>query len=369
MPSFGMNIHYLAFVRLPTEKAHGLQIMKTCEALADLGAEVELVVPGRKTTIRGDPFEVYNVKKNFTLTMLKTPDLVHWGFFGFLFSLLSFAEAAKWRKRFWKADIVYSRDALVLAQYVLLGRKFVYEAHQTPTATSRFVARRAWRVIALSKGLADAYVSAGVPIEKIIIAPDAVDEHLFNHVVGKNEARRVLGIAPDKKIVFYAGSLHPRKGAETLAEAAQLVPDVVFIFAGAVEPTRAEFWSRVPARFMGQIPHEKVVECLKAVDVLVIPNSARDEDSARYGSPMKLFEYMGSGTPVVASDVPAIADILPQDSAFFAKPDDPTALADAIKEALTSPDASARAVRARALSKQYSWRARGESIVRGLGAV
>src|SRR3989344_48411 len=134
-----MNLLYLAFIRLPTEKAHGVQIMKTCEALSEAGAEVELVVPGRKTHIAEDPFSYYGVKKNFTLTTLNAPDWVgKLGSFGFVFSALWFSEAARWRKSFWMADVIYSRDALVLFQYILLGRKLVYEAHTKPTVISIF---------------------------------------------------------------------------------------------------------------------------------------------------------------------------------------------------------------------------------------
>ena len=60
-----MKILYLAQIRLPTEKAHGIQIMKTCEAFAEQGAEVVLVVPSHRGDIRQDPFEYYRVKRNF----------------------------------------------------------------------------------------------------------------------------------------------------------------------------------------------------------------------------------------------------------------------------------------------------------------
>jgi glycosyltransferase involved in cell wall biosynthesis len=354
---------------LPTEKAHGLQIMKTCEALATAGATVELVIPGRQTPIHDDPFAHYRVAKNFTLTALGTPDWVRAGQAGFLLSLVWFSEAVKWLGSFGKADVIYSRDALILLQYMLLGRPLVYEAHQTPTFVLRFVARRARRVVVISKGLADAYAAAGVRAEKIILAPDATDEHLFDHVAGKVAARRALGIATDAKVVLYAGSLHPRKGAETLAEAVSLVPSAVFLFAGTVEPTRADFWSTVPARFLGQVPHDKVLECMHAADVLVIPNSARDDDARLYGSPMKLFEYLASGTPIVATRVPALTGVVPEDAAFFAGPDDPAALAAAIAEALTSPTADDRAGKALSLSKQHSWRARAASITQSLKAL
>src|SRR5438105_408941 len=70
------KIYYLANVRLPTEKAHGIQIMKTCEALARLGIDLELIVPRRRNPIVQEPFSFYQVEKNFKITQLPCWDLV-----------------------------------------------------------------------------------------------------------------------------------------------------------------------------------------------------------------------------------------------------------------------------------------------------
>ena len=53
-----MKITYLANIRIPTEKAHGIQIMKMCQAFANQGVRVELVVPKRKNQIRKEAFEL-----------------------------------------------------------------------------------------------------------------------------------------------------------------------------------------------------------------------------------------------------------------------------------------------------------------------
>src|SRR3989344_2871475 len=58
---------YIANVRLPTDNAHGVQIMKTCEALAECGVAVTLIHPWRINKHKGDPFAVYRVKRNFRL--------------------------------------------------------------------------------------------------------------------------------------------------------------------------------------------------------------------------------------------------------------------------------------------------------------
>lgn len=363
------RITYLANIRLPTERAYGLQIMKTCEALSDAGAQVELVVPTRHNRITHDAFSFYTIPEQFNLVQVPVPDLIQRGTLGFVFSTLWFSEKARWLKSFWTADVVYSRDALVLFQYLLLGRPFVFEAHAKPTFLSRVVARRARGLVVISQGLKNAYTVAGVAPEKIRVAPDAVDERLFDGVPDRGTARVALGLPLDKKIVLYAGHLYPRKGADTLAGAASQLPDVLFVFAGGTEGDVAGFTKRWEKQHnvlvVGHVPHAQVPWYLRAADVLVLPNSAKDEDSAQFTSPMKLFEYMASGTPVLASDVPAIREILDENCAYLVEADSPKALAQGITTTFSNPDeARAKARQAKEKVTHFTWGARAQTILR-----
>jgi len=359
---------YLLNARIPTPRAYGLQVMKMCEAFAAAGAEVELVVPTRRADEANEPFGYYAVQKNFKLTKLAVPDFLHYGPLGFFMSALIFSEKARWLKSFWKADIVYSRDALVLVQYLLLGRPLIFEAHAKPSFISRIVARRAKRVVVISQGLKNAYHAVGVLEERMIVAPDAVDEHLFDNVPSREEARAILGFPPEVRIALYAGHLYARKGADTAAAAAFETPGVLFVFVGGTEEDVLAFKSRWGTNkdisIVGQVAHEKVPLYLRAADVLILPNSGKDEDSAHFTSPMKLFEYMASGTPIVASEVPSIREILSEASAFLVAPDDLHALAEGITETLAHPEsAQARATHARQDSARYTWSNRARSIL------
>src|SRR3989338_10217925 len=73
-----MRLIYIANIRFPTEKAHGIQIMSMCEAFAKNGAEVELVI-SRRSKIKEDPFSYYGIKPIFKITRLKTFDLTPYG--------------------------------------------------------------------------------------------------------------------------------------------------------------------------------------------------------------------------------------------------------------------------------------------------
>lgn len=369
-----MRILYLASARIPTPRAYGLQILETCAAFARSGAEIELVVPSRRAgKTAEDPFAFYGLKKNFSFLRLNVPDALFLGPVGFFFSLLWFAERARFLKTFWDADIVYSRDALVLLQYVLLGRKLVFEAHAGPNAVSAFVARRVHRLVVISQGLRSAYIARGVSPEKIITAPDGVDIAAFDIPDSREEARRALGFSLESPLVLYAGHLYARKGAGTLAAAALSMPDIVCAFLGGTEGDIAEFksaWGASPnVKILGRVPHGDIPKYLRAADVLVLPNSSKDPDSSLYTSPMKLFEYMASGTPIVASDVPAVREVLDDSSAYFVTADSPESLRVAVAEALSRREgAHARARNALVKVRSYTWDERVGRIMASLHA-
>lgn len=362
-----MKILYLAAIRLPTDRAHGLQIMKTCEAFVKEGVQIELVIPARANTLTEDPFTYYAVPSVFPLTVLRTPDLVRFGRIGFITSALIFSERVRWLGRFRSADIVYSREAFVLLQYIFLGRKLVFEAHANPSPLASFVARHAHRVVVISHALKTAYETAGVAPEKIIIAPDAVDARAFEVTSRKEDVRQRLGLSAVARIVMYVGHLYARKGADTLAAAAALMPEDQVVFVGGTKSDVARFrkqWeNQKNIHLVGHVPPTQVPQYLRAADVLVLPNSARDTDAREFTSPMKLFEYMASGTPIVASNVPSIREILGEQEAQFVDPDNAVALAAGVATVCAHErESSARAGAARRKAEEYTWEKRARSI-------
>ena len=108
-----MKLIYLADIRLPTEKAHGIQIMKMCEAFAIQGIEVELMVPRRKNPIAEDPFCYYGVKKIFKINKISSLDFsfLNSERFKFFLNYLFFLFSARVLLSFRKYDVLYGRDA------------------------------------------------------------------------------------------------------------------------------------------------------------------------------------------------------------------------------------------------------------------
>ena len=104
---------------------------------------------------------------------------------------------------------------------------------------------------------------------------------------------------------------------------------------------------------------------MRAADVLVLPNTALEDASKYETSPVKLFEYLSSGVPVVASDLPSIRDIVTDKEVCFFTPDDPKDLAGKIQSIWTEETvAESRAIAGKAYAKSCSWEARSLHIGR-----
>ena len=107
------------------------------------------------------------------------------------------------------------------------------------------------------------------------------------------------------------------------------------------------------------------VDLLALMDVLAVPNRSQPEISARYTSPLKVFEALAAGLPLVASDLPSLREVLSDgEDAVLAAPDDEAALAQAIRR--LAGDAALRgalAARGRARAAEHSWDARARRLL------
>ena len=252
----------------------------------------------------------------------------------------------------------------------LFGYNVYFEMHDVRNGfVQRTALRRASGIVAISKGLSRYCLGRGIAPEKIIVAPDAVTLEDFNVAEKKHECRQRLGLPQDVSIVLYAGHLYSWKGAHTLADSAKLFNSLISaVFVGGTDRDVSLFKERYGLEknliILGQKPHAEIPYYLKSADILVLPNSAKEDISRLYTSPMKLFEYMASGTPIVASDLPSIREILSEKNCFFAKPDNAGDLASVIDGVIQNGEESAcRAKQASADVLGYSWEKRAEKIL------
>jgi glycosyltransferase involved in cell wall biosynthesis len=375
-------------IRFPGSRAHGIQVAAMAEALADTGLAVDVVVPRRLPWRDIDPWVHYGVRRVFGVQRVSSLDTIdlfppRLQRLPFLVQSASFGWRALARAAVQRDTGILVRDHYTLA--TLAGglrerdvQRLAAEVHDLPhsPARRRTLARHLARlpaVVTITRGLRDDLVELGVPAEVVLVAPDGV--HVARHadLPDAPAARRHLQL-PEAPTVAYAGQFYAWKGVDALVEAVGRVPEAQLLLVGGdkVNLPRVQALARreAPGRvhFTGQVPHAAVPFHLAAADVVALPNSAREEISARYTSPLKLFEALASRRPVLASNLASLREVLRHDqNAWLVPPDDPEALAAGLRALLRDPLRAARlAASARAQADGYDWSERGRAVAQFL---
>lgn len=339
------SIFLIFYGRFPSEKAASLFAAKSCESFANTGAKVTLLVPRRRGREKVDPYAYYRVQKNFKIVYLPVLDFLGSQFPQRLAFQIGFAtfSICCFLYLFFKAkkkDVIYSNESLPVFLSSFYFPNTLYEIHDFPERKFAFykalfhrvryiLVTNTWKIKKIEE-------TFGVSRDKILCERNAVDIKEFDIALTKEEAREKLGLPVAGDIVVYTGHLYEWKGVDVLAEAAKMLSlDTLVVFVGGTESDIQRFSKKYGdvknISIRGHRDHSEIPLWQKATDVLVLPNTAKENISKYYTSPMKLFEYMASKRPIVASNIPSVAEILNDSNAVLVQPDDPKDLARGIE--------------------------------------
>jgi glycosyltransferase involved in cell wall biosynthesis len=392
----GPRLIYVANARTPTEKAHGWQIAKMCEAFAACGANVELWTPRRRQederAARLDLFDYYGVARSFEHRTVPNIDVVamepslppaianpliqaHSFIWGGLAAMLASRE---------HPDLLYTRDMGTTACASLVGIPSAYEAHELPGRSGarlfrRMSARREPRLlVALTPYVEEAHRDLGFGERRTIVEGDAVDPTQYQNLPNQGDARSRLGLPATRRLVGFVGrfdTYNEEKGIPELIEAFARIDDtntMIVCIGGPMD--RVPRYAGLAAQrglarerllFLNKVPSQEVPLWLRALDVGIIPSPDRPH-FALAASPLKLFEYAAAGLPIIATDLPSMRLVLRnEESALLVPPGNAAALAVAITRVLSDPELAHRlASVARADVAGRTWTARAERILR-----
>lgn len=373
-----MKIAYIAHTRYPTEKAHGHQVTRVCEAMSALGHEVTLVVPGVHNEVQENYKTYYNVQEKFTVAHLETKDALLSpmipGRFAMRFTMQSYRSTLKAYFNEHHFDLLYVRSPLVLSTALASHMPTVLELHTLPRVRKqKFVSlcKQCRLVVCLTTPMKDELVSWGVPKDHVLVEGDAVDLSRFKHVNANT-----FTIKTDKPVVGYVGSLTTmdriEKGVDLLIMAAAKQKDFFTFIVGGPESAAQRY--RILAkslgltdkdiRIEGPVPSSKVPAAIAACDVCVYPApKTRHPFFIRDTSPLKLFEYLASGKQIVCADILPIWDILDEQTAHIVKPGNVDALLEGIESALSTP---LNTKAGQNIIKNHTWQKRMERILKAL---
>jgi glycosyltransferase involved in cell wall biosynthesis len=392
------RIVYIANARLPTEKAHGYQICKMCEAFAQNGIDVTLLHPHRYQAdhaVQGrNVFDYYGIRPVFHVRTLPNLDVVRMERFfpTGTFMAAFFTHALLWglyaslvaRKE--KAHLYYTRDSGVAYWLLRLRLPTIHEAHAVPkrmrrTLLYRMAQHSALRLeVALTPFIKERFVGMGFPAEKVVVLPDSVDFSLFADLPSREECRRRLGLPQHQPVIGYVGrfqTLGMEKGIVELVQAMAHVPSVdgreplLLCVGGPMEavPAYLDLARRyaVPEsrlQFVDRVPNREIPVWIRAFDISVAP-FPNSEHYAYFMSPLKVFEYMAVGGPILATDLPSIREVLQHGkTAWLVMPGDPKGLAEGISRLLRDQPLSREiASRARQMAAKNTWEIRASTIL------
>lgn len=373
-----MRLLYITNARMPTEKAHGWQIVKMCQAFANTGANIELFVPRRRNIIKQDAFNYYGINKNFKIRYLPCLDLVTYGRLGFYIQVATFTLSGLFIGPFKKSDVIYSRDEVLSFVMSIFRKNVYYEMHDYPRSHRwlyRGLFRRVEKIVSTNQIKKDRLIKEfGVPEEKVAVQPNGIDLSAFENDQ-TSEVRESLQLPADRKIISYVGkykTFGQGKGVQEMIGAFSKLQNSAFLLlVGINQDEEAEVESllqessvsRGTYRIVPHVSHAEIPAYLQASDALIM-NYPNTEHYSQFMSPIKMFEYMASGTPIVATDLPSVREILNENNAVLVEPDNSQALAEGISRALND-EAFAQKIAAQAREdvKKYDWNKRAQALL------
>jgi len=358
------HIAYVSRLLYPDSSAAALQTIQMSHALAAESASTQLFVHDCLQD-EAELFDNYAIQdsklwirsKNTTMWPQRLYNDVKLRFMTFnSLVALEFLMAKQWRQCKGQCIlIVRSRlEALywgLLRPFLWWMRSwvFIYEAHNLELGQDRnanriqrtqTMLRRFDHVIAVTQELAD-------------------DIHKFTNGRVNAEVIRLCSALPrletlpkvkfsDKNIrLGYFGTIDKLHGIEILVEAMRYLPEDIHLrITGELHSSAEQLKEQVKrdaslaarVEFMPRIPYSRIADAIDECDIVLLP-SGLNSHSSRYRSPLKLFDYMVRGKPIIAADVVAHREILENEvDSILYRPDDPQQLANVILYLSRSPE-------------------------------
>ncbi len=385
-----MKIKYIVNARIPTEKAHGYQIFKMCNEFALTGVDVELIVPTRMNPITKDAFSYYKIKKNFKLTYIKSYDFLKFvkifGRFSFYAQSIYFVLKLFFAK-IDKDAIIYTRNPEIVWLFSLRNYKTAYECHdwfKKSKNIALFLLKKLNFLIVTNSFIAKEFKKNAYKRD-ILIAPNGIDLKIFDVDIPKAEAlnkvsqKEFAKLAKGKKVLLYTGSFRTMgqsKGIDEILEALAMLNDknVLFVALGGNNKDIDFYKNKAKdlnldkqSFFYPRVDQKELAIWQKIADILLMPFP--DKAHYRYHmTPLKIFEYMTSNVPIIASSLPSIQEILNKNNAFFCEPGNILDLKNKIEFVLglNKKERDKIAGQARKDVEQYLWSKRVEKIIKFL---
>ena len=384
-----MKTYYISPALIPSRAANSIHVVNMCEALAKFDGDVTLFVRSESlnSTECNDMLQDYYGINAKHINIVVYRSRVGRGaeLLIAIYALLHFI------KDLLHANIPKSIISRNLYGAVLFGllfrRRVVYETHAPDKGFRKYL--QGWLI--QSSRISSVVISDGLrKVIELLHGEKALKQNI--HVLHdaarsgqapmgieeRKDARRdLLGNSIDinsfDKIVGYFGHLYSGRGIEVIQGVAAKNPKTTFIVYGGNEAEIKEYTdnnSSTNLFFMGYLQPGNVRKAMAMMDVLLMPYQEKvsiglgDIDTAQWMSPMKLFEYMAVGVPIISSNLPVLREILTnRENCLLVAPDDINAWSEALRSLTPTLSSSISSKAYRQYLENYTWDSRAKKML------
>ncbi len=378
------RLHYISPSLLPSRSANSVHVMHQCNGLAQAGARITLYAK----RARPDSFELTSdLQKNYGV------DTRNWHLVTF-HSEISQADtlrialmAVRPILRAPRCEIVLSRNLHAAWLLSTARRPMLFETHQLENgirkSMQRWIMTRPWvRTIAISDCLVDCLEEHhSIRLHNPLVLHDAAPAGIVRLLpkFRREELAQLLNI-PIKDLACwsgvcgYFGQLYSGRGIEIIEAMAIARPTCLFLVFGGNDGDVIARQINAPQnlKFMGHVSHQFAQSLQRAVDILLMPYQRNvsigitGHDTARWMSPMKMFEYLAAGVPIISSDLPVLREILiNEENCMLVSPVDVSSWTEALDRLIGNTE-FAEYIGSNAhlqYQRDHTWKSRAEKII------
>jgi len=366
-----MRVCCISAFELGSMKAHAINTIKMGSAFADLGHEVTFITYQSRDNVSPEHHihDLYGLTTEIEwITLPRRRRSIYRKTEMWTFPILALPSVFSK-----KPDMIFARHYVAPLVTSRLGIPSILETHAyvgNKTAPFKLAMKatqhRAFRgLVTISNHLKAYYIQMGASAGKIQVLPTGVDTSLFQRPTDIGESP-FASPAPN---VTYMGHLYDFKGIPAILDAAAHLPNVYFHLIGGDPEDQQRHRKTIQQRNLsnvvmhGLMPQRELPPFLWHSQVLLLPPSANNP-TAKWTSPVKLGEYLASGTPIVATAIPALRDLLTDDEVIFVEPDNGESLACGVQFVLDHADeAKSRTEAGLRKAQQLSYTNRAKQII------
>ena len=378
-----MKFHYISPSVFPSRSANAVHVVMQCDALARSGAD--MTIYAKRAFVEKKELSSL-IKQQYGVDFSEIRLCTFWGKakrgdnIRIALHAVSDLIANPW------PDAILSRN--LYAAYLIanvLRKPLIFETHQLESGFRKYLQRavmtcRRVSTIAISKKLVECLTEhhGSQPYHAIVLhdaAPDGI-----NPIPIGNRRPILETLIPEvagnwSGICGYFGHLYDGRGIEVIEAMATARPSVLFlVFGGNDSEIETKRLNNLQSNllFCGHVEHGVALKIMGTVDILLMPYQKKvsigtaGHDTARWMSPMKMFEYMSSSVPIISSDLPVLREILINgNNALLVPPDNVDSWVEALDNLLGNPEFSA-SIGCNAYSAyklNYTWLKRAKSIM------